>query len=147
MSSVYHKRKTIFWKKKTEKYGTTINLIILQPQTFMSLSGEAVLYIAAFLRIEVQDILVLCDNIGDEIGSYKSYIAKEKENHNGINSLLDSLKKGGFSILKFGIGTPPRKVKEEDYLLTNFSKEELNKYDNFFPTITEICDDFLFRND
>ena len=147
LSSLYNKRKTIFWKKKTEKYGKTINLIILQPQTFMSLSGEAVLYIAAFLRIEVQDIIVICDDIGEKIGNYKTYLAEKQENHNGINSLLESLKRGGFTILKLGIGELPRNTNEEDFLLTNFSKKEIQEFDNFFPTITDICDEFLFSND
>ena len=51
-------------------YGTGIiegeKVILLKPQTFMNLSGESILEVKNFYKIDIEDILVICDDIDTE---------------------------------------------------------------------------------
>ena len=92
------KKKTVFGKAK---YGK-IEYLLLKPQTFMNLSGEAALYMASFMKIAVDDIIVIYDDMNIPVGEFKLVIAKndaddndneEKEGpikHNGIKSIEES---------------------------------------------------------
>lgn len=58
----------------------TINnqkVILLKPQTYMNLSGESILEIKSFYKIDIQDILVICDDIDTDMRKNKN---KKKRN-------------------------------------------------------------------
>ncbi|MCB1191191.1 MAG: aminoacyl-tRNA hydrolase [Leptospiraceae bacterium] len=114
-------------KKKKSLIGRGVfeedEVILLKPQTFSALSGESVLYIASFLRIKVQDIIVITENISLELGQ----IAVEKGNydpeHQGIISIAQSLRSDQFIRIRIGI-------RNEDFEL-----EKANKFlkEDFYP--------------
>ncbi|MGL4677066.1 MAG: aminoacyl-tRNA hydrolase [Brevinema sp.] len=113
-------------------------VIILKPQTFTNLSGEAVLYMASFLRIQPQDIIVVYDDMNLDFGcvSIKKY--GSSGGHNGIKSLIKFLKADDFPRIRIGIGKPSNEYAPvESHVLGSFSKEEIKK---LTPALETTCD-------
>lgn len=113
-------------------------IIILKPQTFINLSGEAVLYMASFLRIKPQDIIVVCDDANLKFGEVSVKKYGSSGGHNGIKSLIKFLKADDFPRVRIGIGKPENpQMPLEAYVLGSFSKEEIKR---LIPTIDTACD-------
>jgi PTH1 family peptidyl-tRNA hydrolase len=122
------KKKAVFGRGKCE--GTDV--VILKPQTFMNLSGEAVLYLASFLKIKTTDIIVVADDTELMLGKIRIRRSGSSGGHNGIKSLIYSLKSENFPRVKFGIGKPPPEMDIDlcDYVLDNFTSVEKEILDN-----------------
>lgn len=127
------KKKTIFGRAKHGK----MEYLLLKPMTFMNLSGEAALYMASFMKIFVNDIIVIYDDMNLPVGKFKVIPSRiENENdrepregkikHNGIRSIEDSLKSNNFTRIGVGIGIPDKNEREEieALVLSPFTKEE-----------------------
>ncbi len=113
-------------------------IIILKPQTFINLSGEAVLYMASFLRIQPQNIIVVCDDANLEFGNVSVKKYGSSGGHNGVKSLIKFLKADDFPRVRVGIGRPSNtQMPLESHVLGAFSKDELKKLN---PTIEIACD-------
>ncbi|MBN2324657.1 MAG: aminoacyl-tRNA hydrolase [Spirochaetes bacterium] len=103
-------------------------IVLLKPQTFMNLSGEAVLYLASFLKIKTKDIITITDDTELPFGKIRIRRSGGHGGHNGIRSLIYSLKSEDFPRLRFGIGRPPSKSEKDlcEYVLEDFTQEETN---------------------
>lgn len=141
------KKKTVFGRAKQGK----IEYLLLKPQTFMNLSGEAALYMASFMKILVDDIIVIYDDMNIPIGSFKVIPARDDNDtnfesregiikHNGIKSIEDSLKSKNFTRIAVGIGAPSDRDNIAEFVLSPFSKEERKKIRDIADNIVEaIC--------
>ena len=101
-------------------------IVLLKPQTFMNLSGEAVLYLASFLKIRTRDIIAVTDDTELPFGKIRIRRSGGHGGHNGIRSLIYSLKSEDFPRLRFGIGRPPSNSGKDlyEYVLEDFTQEE-----------------------
>lgn len=68
------KKKTVFGRGKHGK----MEYLLLKPLTFMNLSGEAALYMASFMKISVDDIIVIYDDMNIPVGKFKVIPAVEE---------------------------------------------------------------------
>ncbi|SFB71282.1 peptidyl-tRNA hydrolase [Brevinema andersonii] len=127
------KKKSLIGKMKLNND----KIIILKPQTFVNLSGEAVLYMASFLRIQPENIIVVCDDANLDLGKLSVRKYGSSGGHNGIKSLIKFLKADNFPRIRIGIGRPDPSVSLESHVLGFFSKDELNC---LAPIIDESCD-------
>ncbi len=117
------KKKAVFGRGKC----LTEDVVILKPQTFMNLSGEAVLYLASFLKIKTNNIIVIADDSDLPFGKMRIRRSGGSGGHNGIKSLIYSLKSEDFPRLRFGIGRPESSSEKDlfEYVLEDFTQEEL----------------------
>lgn len=146
------KKKTVFGKAK---YGK-IEYLLLKPQTFMNLSGEAALYMASFMKIAVDDIIVIYDDMNIPVGEFKLVIAKndandneEKEGpikHNGIKSIEESLKSNNFTRVGIGIGAPAEGQEIADFVLSPFTKDERKKIKDITDDVVDAICKVLFES-
>ncbi len=146
------KKKTVFGKGKSGK----IEYLLLKPQTFMNLSGEAALYMASFMKITVENIIVIYDDIDIDIGEFKIIPSKsdnfEEEindieiDHNGIKSIRDSLKSHNFTKVGVGIGACPEGEEKADFLLSPFTKDERRKIKDISESIVDAVSISLFES-
>lgn len=146
------KKKTVFGKAK---YGK-IEYLLLKPQTFMNLSGEAALYMASFMKIAVDDIIVIYDDMNIPVGEFKLVIAKndaddneEKEGpikHNGIKSIEESLKSNNFTRVGIGIGAPAEGQEIADFVLSPFTKDERKKIKDITDDVVDTICKVLFES-
>lgn len=116
------KKKAVFGRGKCNG----IEIVLLEPQTFMNLSGEAVLYLASFLKIKTQDIVVIADDTEIPFGNMRIRRSGGSGGHNGVKSLIYSLKTEDFPRLRFGIGRPEGCTDKDlcEYVLEDFSSQE-----------------------
>ena len=101
------------------------DLILLKPLTFMNLSGEAIVYLANYYNIPTDDIIVIHDDCSIPVGKLKIKRDGSDGGHNGIKSVIYSLNDKNFIRIKLGIGSPPDGMALEDYVLSNFTREEI----------------------
>lgn len=114
------KKKAIFGRGKSKQ----LEYLLLKPLTFMNLSGEAALYMASFMKIAVKDIIVVYDDMELPLGKFKVRVGGSDGGHNGVKSLIESLKNPDFTRVRIGIGKPPRGQSLADFVLSPFTKEE-----------------------
>ncbi len=115
------KKKAIFGKKNITK---SQSVVLLNPQTFSVHIGEAVLYIASFLKVQIKDIFVIFDDIHSSFGQIGLFETSESFVHSAIKSLNESLISDDFIKCAVGIGPLPEGKLEEDFYLESFSESE-----------------------
>lgn len=112
-------------------------LLLIKPQTFMNLSGEAVQAAMAFFKIPPDNLLVVHDEVDLPFGQIR---LQKNRGHGGHNGVRDIHAKIGsdYARLRFGVGRPLQPQMEvADYVLQNFSKEELDRLPEFVGPAAE----------
>lgn len=97
-----------------------------KPTTYMNNSGMAVKSIKDYYKIENENIIVVHDDLDLPFGSVKYKIGGGHGGHNGLKS-LDAHIGNDYIRVRIGIGKPQNKEDVANYVLSDFSKEELNK--------------------
>lgn len=136
------KKKAVYGKGKINK----VEFLILKPLTFMNLAGEAALYIASFMKIHVSDITVVYDDMDLPLGTFKVQVGGSHGGHNGIKSIVDSLREENFTRIRIGIGRPPEGIPVNDYVLSEFVKEEREAIRLIADDIVEAAKVSLFES-
>lgn len=99
--------------------------LILKPQTYMNLSGEAVREAAAFYKIPPERILVLFDDISLDVGKLRIRRKGTDGGHNGVKNIIYHLANDQFPRIKIGVGKKPHPDYDlADWVLSEFKKEE-----------------------
>ncbi|TGL54370.1 aminoacyl-tRNA hydrolase [Leptospira sp. WS39.C2] len=100
-------------------------VVLLKPQTFSELSGESVLYIASFLKIQVKDIVVIHEDVGLELGQIVVTKGGENDTNPGVNSISVSLRSPNFIRIRIGVlNSSYNPKKREDFLREDFEPLE-----------------------
>ena len=97
-----------------------------KPTTYMNNSGMAVQAIKEYYKLEIEDIIVIHDDIDLPFGTVKFKIGGGHGGHNGLRSIDAHIGKEYIRV-RIGVGKPQDKADVANYVLNNFSKEELNK--------------------
>lgn len=99
---------------------------LLEPETFMNLSGRSVSAAARFYKLEPQDVIVVYDDIELEFDKVRAKAGGGLKGHNGLRSMAESLASPDFLRVRCGVGRPrrgdPRSV--ADYVLGAFYEDE-----------------------
>ena len=82
------------------------NLVLVQPQTFMNATGEAVAKLANFYKIGHGKIIVVHDDVDLPLGKVKIRIGGASAGHHGVESIINKLGSDRFVRLRLGIGRP-----------------------------------------
>ena len=101
-------------------------IILAKPQTFMNLSGEAVLALIKKYKISLDEILIVLDDVDLEIGTYRYRESGSAGTHNGLRNIVSLLKSTEFKRIRIGIGKN-EKIDLISYVLSKISKENLEK--------------------
>lgn len=99
--------------------------LLLKPQTFMNLSGEAVLATMSFYKIPPPQILVIHDEIDLRPGKVRVKRGGGTAGHNGLRS-IDAMIGRDFWRVRIGVGHPGIKELVQAYVLHNFPSEEMS---------------------
>lgn len=100
-------------------------VVLLKPQTFANLSGEAALYIASFLRIKPRDIIIILDDVTLPLGKLIVEKGGEDYSHPGVASLKKALKSPDFIRVRVGIrGEGMKEQTREKYIAQEFEPLE-----------------------
>ena len=109
--------------RQTELGGKKV--LLVQPQTYMNLSGAAVSALASYYHIPPQRVLVIFDDISLPPGRIRIRRDGSAGGHNGIKSIIQSLGTDQFPRIKVGVGAKPHPDYDlADWVLSKFSAQE-----------------------
>ena len=115
--------------KFTANYGyKTINgekIILLKPLTYMNLSGDSVIQVANYYKVDSKDIIVIYDDIDIQVGKIRIKPSGGPGTHNGMRDIVKKLSKSDFVRVRVGSGSSNMGNNLADYVLSNFRKEEI----------------------
>lgn len=111
-------------------------VLLMKPQTFMNLSGEAVREAADFYKIPPENILVLFDDINFDVGVMRIRRSGSDGGHNGIKSIIYQLNSDAFPRVKIGVGKKPSPDYDlADYVLGTYSDADKKTLFSMFSRV------------
>lgn len=120
-------------KKFDSLYGEGIienqKTILLKPQTYMNLSGKAIIQVVNFYKIPLENICVIYDDMDVEPGQIKIRKKGGAGSHNGMKSVVAELNSQDFARIRVGIGTPKFKEDSINYVIGAIPEEEVQLLD------------------
>lgn len=116
----------------TQRYGDIAQvrvknkiLVLLKPSTYMNLSGEAVRYWMNKENIPLENILVVVDDIALPFGAIRIKGKGSDGGHNGLKNIANLLGTQNYARIRFGLGNDFPKGAQIDYVLGNFTEEQI----------------------
>ncbi|WP_304066197.1 aminoacyl-tRNA hydrolase [Pedobacter glucosidilyticus] len=100
-------------------------LHLIKPTTYMNLSGKAVSYWMKELKIPIENVLVIVDDLAIPFGAIKLKPKGSPAGHNGLKSIEGLLGSNEYSRIKFGISDHFPKGRQADYVLSGFDQDEI----------------------
>ena len=105
-------------------------ILLVQPQTYMNLSGAAVSALASYYKIPPARILVIFDDISLPLGRIRLRAEGSAGGHNGVKSIIQSLGSDQFPRVKIGVGEKPHPDYDmADWVLGKFQGEDRKAID------------------
>ena len=102
--------------------------IAMKPQTFMNNSGEAIVQALEFYKIDVSNLIVVCDDISLDCGKLRIRRKGSHGGHNGLRSICDLTGRDDFPRIKMGVGKKPHPDYDlAKWVLGKFGKEDAAK--------------------
>lgn len=102
---------------------TDQELILGFPLTFMNLSGQAVAALVKKNKLELKDLLIVCDDINLPLGKIRLRLRGSAGGHNGLKSIIQALGSDNFPRLRIGV-SKPKTTKLTVHVLGCFNKGE-----------------------
>lgn len=134
----------------TEKLGDLAKLkikgktvFVLKPNTFMNLSGKAVLYWMKKENILIDNVLIITDDLNIDFGKVRIKGRGSAGGHNGLKDIQDKLNTGSYPRFRFGVGANYRKGGQVDFVLGKWSDEEESALIERVPTSIKAIESFV----
>ncbi len=135
---------------KTERYGDVCSvkhkgriLILLKPNTFMNLSGQAVKYWMDKEKIPLENILVILDDIALPFGKIRLKGKGSDGGHNGLKSIQQLIHTTSYARLRFGVGADFKPGQQADYVLGEWNNEETKGLTDRIDAAKTCVQDFV----
>lgn len=143
-SSVQNKHKSLVQKTKIAE----TPLLLVKPQTFMNLSGQAVREILSFYKSELEDLLVIHDDKDLAFGTMRFQKTRGAGGHNGVASIHQELGSSDYCRLKMGVA-PNLKDDSSDiedtsrFVLSPFNSSEQSQLPDFLKQGVKAVECFV----
>ena len=129
-------------KNKFDGLYTTIELnnekvMFLKPQKYMNLSGEVIRSFVDYFKINIDDVLIICDDLDLPLGKIKIKYKGSSGGHNGLKNIEQHLNTSEYKRIKIGISND-KLIDTKDYVLGHFSKEDLDILNQTIDKMPEI---------
>lgn len=100
-------------------------VLLMKPQTYMNLSGDAAIQAVNFYKIPPEHVLVISDEISLPIGRLRVRTKGSAGGHNGLKSLIARLGTEDFPRIRLGVGAPPHPDYDmADWVLSSFRNQD-----------------------
>ena len=101
------------------------SVLLMKPQTFMNLSGDAVAQAARFYKIPPEHVIVVSDEISLPIGKLRIRTKGSAGGHNGLKDIIAKLGTDAFPRIRIGVGAPPHPDYDmADWVLSTFKNQD-----------------------
>lgn len=117
-------------------------VLLVKPLSYMNLSGTVVQSFANYYDVDYSDILVISDDLDLDFLDYRLRLFGSSGGHNGLKDIERCLGTNRFRRFRIGISNN-KDIDTKDYVLSNFSKDEIEKIEKFLPVSVNILNDFI----
>lgn len=118
-------------------------VMLIQPQTYMNLSGEAIRPLLDYYNASTDDLLVIYDDLDLPTGKIRLRQKGGHGGHNGIRSTIDHLGTKEFKRVRIGVGRPSVSMPVVDYVLEAFTKEQKEDVAAGIERAAEACEAWI----
>lgn len=118
-------------------------IIIAKPQTYMNLSGQAVIPLMHYYKIPQSRLLVIHDDLDIPFSVLRMRPAGGNGGQKGLGSIIEQLGNQDFARLRCGIGHPPGQMDVKDYVLNKFTKDECELLPSLIDNAAEAALAFI----
>ena len=116
-------------------------VLVMKPQTYMNLSGEAVGEAARFYKIPAERVLVISDDVSLPLGKMRIRGNGSAGGHNGLKNIIQHLGTDNFPRIKVGVGAPAHPEHEMvDWVIGKFSKDERKALDEMLKKAMDAAE-------
>ncbi|MCI9514340.1 MAG: aminoacyl-tRNA hydrolase [Oscillospiraceae bacterium] len=116
-------------------------VLVIKPQTYMNLSGEAVKLAGGFYKVPPERVLVISDDVSLPLGKLRIRASGSAGGHNGLKNIIAHLGTDAFPRIKVGVGAPAHPEHEMvDWVIGNFSGEEKKVVRQALERVTEAVE-------
>jgi len=116
-------------------------VVLVKPLVFINNSGEAVRQLVEEYDINLEELLVICDDFNLPLGKIRIRKKGSDGGHNGLASIIRSLNNQNFPRLRCGIGFC-RNTNVSEFVLSPFSKNEKIAVERMIKTASNAVEDF-----
>ncbi|WP_173862375.1 aminoacyl-tRNA hydrolase [Tenacibaculum jejuense] len=134
----------------TEKLGDLAQLkvkgktvFVLKPNTYMNLSGKAVLYWMKKENIQIENVLIITDDLNIDFGKLRIKSRGSAGGHNGLKDIQEKLNTGSYPRFRFGVGSEYKKGRQVDFVLGQWSDEEESQLIERIPKSVNAITSFI----
>lgn len=120
-------------------------LLLLKPDTYMNLSGKAVVYWMQKEKIALEDLLVIVDDLALPFGTLRLRAQGSDGGHNGLKNISLLLATQAYARLRYGIGNDFLKGRQIDYVLGNWDEREAEELPVLLERGKEIIVSFVVQ--
>ena len=117
-------------------------LTLLKPSTYMNLSGNAVRYWMNEKKVPLENILVVVDDLSLPFGQLRMRPGGSEAGHNGLKHISSVLGTQQYARLRFGIGNDFPRGGQVDFVLGEFTDEDLKTMDERLELAGEMVKSF-----
>lgn len=112
-------------------------LILAKPQTYMNLSGQAVASLVKFYKIPLENLMIAYDDVDLPLGTIRLRPMGGSAGQKGMRSTIERLGTEEFPRIRLGIDRPPGAMQAADYVLQDFSKDEIEIVNHVIDRATD----------
>ncbi len=102
----------------------TVKVILAKPQTYMNLSGQAVVALLHFYKITPANLIVAHDDVDLPFGQIRMRPGGGSAGQKGVGSIIEKMGTSDFARLRMGVGRPPGQRSAADFVLDRFDRED-----------------------
>lgn len=114
-------------------------VLLVQPVTYMNLSGECVRELVDFYKISLQELIVIYDDISLEVGQLRIRKKGSAGGQKGMKSIISHLGTDEFARIRIGVGDKPEGWDLADYVLSRFKEEEQPAIRQALKNASDAC--------
>lgn len=121
------------------------DVFFVKPQDFYNLSGRVVAEFVRYFKIDLSDILVICDNFDLKFGLVRYRSSGSAGGNNGLKSIDETLKTSEYHRVRLGTGNEiqRRQMGDVDFVLSKFTPEEKKQLPEILQAVAKMIDSFI----
>ena len=117
--------------------------VLIKPTTYVNEIGIAAVEVINNFKLSQEDLLVVCDDVYLDLGSFKVKLSGGDGGHNGLSSIIYHLNTIDFPRIKIGVGRSTEEKKLVDHVLSDFSNEDKPILTNVFKNSSTLIKEFI----
>jgi peptidyl-tRNA hydrolase, PTH1 family len=142
----HFKKRLFFNAKECMMEIPCCKVLVIQPLSFMNLSGRVVFKYAYKFKIKPEHVLVVYDDIDLPLGMIKIKLKGSSGGHNGIGSVIESFRTDAIPRIKVGINAGYKPADLSEYVLSDFQSDELTRAESAIEQAVLECESWIYKN-